>query len=99
MACSNNSNCDCDYSYCIGNSYVLENQEKQVYSYYIVHLIPMIWLAYCYAIILNFIRRVLFSYMEDTRAIHNPIYSDTDGAYPDSKEDEVQYCYYNAIPI
>ena len=33
--------------------------------------------------------------MEDTKAIENPIYSDTDGAYPDSKEDEV----YNVTPI
>ena len=33
-------------------------------------------------------RRVLFTYMEDTRAIKNPVY-DTNGAYPESKEDEV----------
>ncbi len=91
MACSNNSTCGCDTSYCIGNSDVLENQEKQVCSYCIVHLIPMA----LYYHTIN-IRRVLFTYMEDTKSIENPVYSDTctDGAYPESKEDEVmrQHC-------
>lgn len=35
--------------------------------------------------------------MEDTRAIANPVYSDVDGAYPESKEDEVMQQHYHSV--